>query len=582
MTYLPPINSKVTDFNTINQYLMYMQKLADEANMPYVNVSLDVGAAINAFKFVWNFPVRFNNVVIHLGDFHFIKENFGVIGKLIAGSGFEDVVFQSGVCSTGSLNGVLAGSHYNRAWIVHASFSEALERLLFERFLEEKNFVIPTSFYHFEEDQISNCRDLIEHATELYAHYHAFKDDMRKGVFGKTAQFWVQLYLDLIECQRRAHLAVQENDFNSRYAAWKQFLPMYFALNKPNYARYASYYVGVLENIDVLYPGLKELLDNNGFSVQAQERYPLRTAIDQRGEQTFNRDAKTAGGIKSFANDSNSVLKWTLNRSEQANNTAELLHMANIQTPGDIYKSLRPSQILKSESFCTRIVTVLKEEYINPFDSDLEKNLLYNLSSGMPISEDISGEILNTLHEGETLYKKFVTERLVSKDVLFHDPIPRRTLKLFDASSKKLLLTKNGPVKTVEVNRDILGTLLALSAKTEKMIDFESALEYPLCSIPLSIPNADGTPRKTTKSKLMTVIGRNCRSVLAHPSESRPQKDNVSAYIIDLIASICSMVGLPGTYEDLTWKFLETLPKGYTRVDIVADTYQDKSIKATK
>ena len=111
MTYLPPINSKVTDFNTINQYLMYM---------PYVNVSLDVGAVINAFKFVWNFPVRFNNVVIHLGDFHFIKENFGVIGKLIAGSGFEDVVFQSGVCSTGSLNGVLPGSHYNRAWIVHA------------------------------------------------------------------------------------------------------------------------------------------------------------------------------------------------------------------------------------------------------------------------------------------------------------------------------------------------------------------------------------------------------------------------------------------------------------------------------
>ncbi len=74
----------------------------------------------------------------------------------------------------------------------------------------------------------------------------------------------------------------------------------------------------------------------------------------------------------------------------------------------------------------------------------------------MPISEDISGEILNTPHEGETLYKKFVTERLVSKDVLLHDPIPRRTLKLFDASLKKLSLTKNGSVKTVEVNRDIL------------------------------------------------------------------------------------------------------------------------------
>ena len=98
-----------------------------------------------------------------------------------------------------------------------------------------------------------------------------------------------------------------------------------------------------LENIEALYPGLKELLDNNALSVQAQERYPLLTAIDQRGEQMFNRDTNTAGGIKSFSNDSNFVLKWTLNRSDQARNTIELLNMANVKKPGKIYKSLRPS-----------------------------------------------------------------------------------------------------------------------------------------------------------------------------------------------------------------------------------------------
>ena len=49
--------------------------------------------------------------MIHLGDFHFIKENFGIIGKLVIGSGFEDVIFQAGVCSLGSLQGVLACSH---------------------------------------------------------------------------------------------------------------------------------------------------------------------------------------------------------------------------------------------------------------------------------------------------------------------------------------------------------------------------------------------------------------------------------------------------------------------------------------
>ena len=38
----------------------------------------------------------------------------------------------------------------------------------------------------------------------------------------------------------------------------------------------------------------KELVEN-GLSIQAQEKYPLATACDQRGEQTINRDAKTAG-----------------------------------------------------------------------------------------------------------------------------------------------------------------------------------------------------------------------------------------------------------------------------------------------
>ena len=37
---------------------------------------------------------------------------------------------------------------------------------------------------------------------------------------------------------------------------------------------------------------------------------------------------------------------------------------------------------------------------------------------------------------------------------------------------------------------------------------------------------------------------------------------------------------LPETYEDLTWKFVRSLPSGYQRIDIVSDTYQENSIKS--
>ena len=39
---------------------------------------MDMRAAINAYKMIWNFPEKFGNIVIHPGDFHLIKENFQV------------------------------------------------------------------------------------------------------------------------------------------------------------------------------------------------------------------------------------------------------------------------------------------------------------------------------------------------------------------------------------------------------------------------------------------------------------------------------------------------------------------------
>ena len=67
-------------------------------------------------KLLLNFQNKFANVVIHLGDFHFMKEGFNCIRKLTEGSGFEDIVFQSGMFMSDSMNSVISGSHYNCCW----------------------------------------------------------------------------------------------------------------------------------------------------------------------------------------------------------------------------------------------------------------------------------------------------------------------------------------------------------------------------------------------------------------------------------------------------------------------------------
>ena len=214
---------------------------------------------------------------------------------------FEDIIYQAGACSTGSLNGVWMGSHYNRAWAVHSAFSEALERLLIERFIFEYNIFIPEDFITAAEVPQSFYEDIVSSNVALLSRYQEFKESIPR--------FWFLLYLDLMQTQHFIHLAVQDNDFEMRLRCWKFYLPLYLALQKTNNARYRSYNVNVMENIEKMCPGLKDLLEQNCVSVQAEESFPVRIAIDQRGEQTINRDAKTSRGSKSFAADGSAILK---------------------------------------------------------------------------------------------------------------------------------------------------------------------------------------------------------------------------------------------------------------------------------
>lgn len=56
------------------------------------------------------------NVLLDIGVFH-----FQVIGNINGGSGWENVVFQSGFSFSSILLAVFFRSHYNRAWIEHSS-----------------------------------------------------------------------------------------------------------------------------------------------------------------------------------------------------------------------------------------------------------------------------------------------------------------------------------------------------------------------------------------------------------------------------------------------------------------------------
>ena len=113
--------------------------------------------------------------------------------------------------------------------------------------------------------------------TTIIEKYEEFKADIRNGKYGKTAEFWVVYYIDVLS---NINHAVETNNFGLWPDRLKRALLFCFALRKQNYARYGTIYVHSLANIETTHHGCKKLFLSIGLSVQAQSRYPLRTSID--------------------------------------------------------------------------------------------------------------------------------------------------------------------------------------------------------------------------------------------------------------------------------------------------------------
>ena len=265
------------------------------------------------------------------------------------------------------------------------------------------------------------------------------------------------------------------------------------------------------------------------------------------------------GGIKGFASDSASVMKLCLNRPTQAKNTSCLRTLAEPASKTGIYKPLLPSQILKSEKMVTNAIDVITNEYINPFGLDIDKNHLYNLSSGIAIEDSLATEIINLNTIGKELAVTFKQERMLDIECekickKFLDPLPRNKMRTFKNSAKTYVIVKDKVKTTVEINRNILRALLSFSAKANRPIDFDSALPYPLSPIPLSLALTDGARRETPKSKLMEIILKGA-SELSDPTVENPFIRRSTAFVLDMIATTRMMKSIPATYEDVTWQF---------------------------
>ena len=87
--------------------------------------------------------------------------------------------------------------------------------------------------------------------------------------------------------QQKLHYAISTNNYNLRLLIWKESLPMWFV----------TFYVKFLEYLEDTHPGVKEKIEEKGYSVKRNTR-GIGQAVDMAGKQSYTKSAKPVSGIR--------------------------------------------------------------------------------------------------------------------------------------------------------------------------------------------------------------------------------------------------------------------------------------------
>lgn len=140
---------------------------------------------------------------------------------------------------------------------------------------------------------------------------------------------------------------------------------------------------------------------------------------------------------------------------------------------------------------------------MNPFCENVDKEELFNISSGQATYTEITNFLLNIESIGNSQREQFILECSVNSD-RFEKPIKRNNLLTFAKTLKKQKVVVNNKIQEIRMQRDLFGRLLAIAL--DEKINIEKVLSFPLTPVPLSLCHLDGTICKTDKSDLLKIL----------------------------------------------------------------------------
>ena len=570
------IPASPTSYDTVYTILKRSVAIADQLNIPTITIVFDMAIYIKAQDIRWADNELLNRTAVRLGEFHTCMTFLSVIGKRFSNAGLMELLVESDVVATGSVNAVLEGRHYNRAISAHKIVVEAMEHLRFEAYYNSVSEERQKELSDLAKSMISvfpstsYCDLLQEGGVQSFlSHYNLFC--ARQASASPTFALW-QSYIDMVSTLLHFISCTRRSDWEGHLNTLEKMTPWLFAYDRVNYSRYVPVYLHEMRELEKTYSFAHEHLHAGEFAIQQQVRYRFSaTAADQVIEQTVNRDSKSAGGIVGITTRPNAVAKWILSQSQRLAMTQLCRKYAN-QGAADRYrKDLDSSRRALDATRVDSVIDVI-EVVVNPFD--YEGCELVNIYSGIVASPPCQEDFLNAYKSGKKAQQDFTT-RFVSDPKELHRPMKKMNLQTFKTTAKPKKDKKGKELS----NRKLFARLIILVK--EDRVKLREVLTYSLGPVSYPLASSDGFLAKTPKSAIVDLVQGNW------PVEEAVGVLPSSAVVIDAMCLVHSFLPsrLPKNFKKFAACISNLITKmglhfNASRVDLVFDTYPVISIKA--
>lgn len=211
--------------------------------------------------------------------------------------------------------------------------------------------------------------------------YCAHKDRCKRGMFGKTAQFYIT-YIDLINYYHLLSRSIRSGDFQLFKYILSKIVSLFFVTNQSNYARWLQRYHDNLLKLNETHPELERAMNAGYLGIKRTNKCFSRQPIDLTLEQTINADAgRRLTGVIHFTNSISARQRWAKSHDIRTSVISHTMNVTKLSGSNDITADLEFHAIKKNAEQLEMFISTF-EKFFNPFDTELDPNFLFNIASG--------------------------------------------------------------------------------------------------------------------------------------------------------------------------------------------------------